>query len=86
MAIEKKEVEIAEELNDVMILVKEIVKVIKEKGDYASLIDELVAAVNGIDEIPAEFKENMEAFINTALINSVAIAMLFVKKDEEAEA
>lgn len=81
--IEKREVEYAKELNDVMVLVKELVKCIKEKGDYTSLLGELISAVTGIEDVPAEFKANMSVFIKTALDGSVDIAMLFVEKDEK---
>lgn len=80
--IEKREELYAKQLDDVMVLVKELVKCIKEKGDYASLIDELISAVTGVEEIPAEFKENLPVCIKTSLGGAIDIAMLFVEKDE----
>lgn len=84
MAIGNEEVKVAQELKDVMVLVKEIVKCVKDKKDYSGLIDDLVKAVSGADEIPEEFKADLEACINTVTLESIAIAMLFVKKEEVA--
>ena len=85
MAIVKKEVKIADQLADVMALVHGIVEPVKNKGDYTSLVDELIAAITGVDEIPAEVKEDLQACINTVTLSATDIAFLFVKKDEVAE-
>jgi len=81
--IEKKEVNVAVQTDDVMALVVELIRVIKEKGDYTSLMDELIAAVSGIDEIPAEFKGDLKASIDTILLRATEIAFMFVPKKEE---
>lgn len=84
MAIEKKEVEYAKEIDDVMVLVYEVVKVIKEKGNYAELVDELVAAVSGADQIKDELKD-IRAVSNSVLPRALDIIALFSsdKKEEE---
>ena len=82
MAIEKKEIDFAKETDDVMKLVVELVKTIKEKGDYANLLDELIAAINGIDEVSDEYKSNLKAVINTVQLNVTDIAMIFIKKED----
>lgn len=82
MAIEKKEIDFAKETDDVMKLVVELVKTIKEKGDYANLLDELIEAINGIDEVSAEYKSNLKAVINTVQLNVTDIAMIFIKKED----
>ena len=78
--IEKKEVEYAKELDDVMDLIVELVKVIKEKGDYTTLMSDLISAVSGIDQVDDEIKENLKASINTVLFRAVEIADIFIKK------
>ena len=80
MAIEKIEINYAKELADVFKLIKELVKCIKEKGDYTSLVDELVTAINGVDDIPAEFKADIEAFINTCAVETNGIVWALVEK------
>lgn len=82
MAIERREVMYADQLDDVMLLVVEMIRVIKEKGDYSSLVDDLVKAISGIEEIPQEFKANKEAFVNTVLLRASEIAFMFVKEEE----
>lgn len=79
MAIRKKEIEFASELDDVMILVCELIRVIKEGGEYTGLIDELIDAVNNINEIPGEYKENIKACLNTVSLRMVDIASVFIK-------
>ena len=56
MAIVKKELEVAKEIGEVLDFVVAIVKVIKEKGDYTSLVDELVVAVDGVSGLGEEIK------------------------------
>lgn len=60
MAIQKKEIEYAKELDDVMVLVVELVKDIKAKKDVAALAAEnlpnLMNAIGGLDQIGDEFK------------------------------
>lgn len=80
MSIVTKEVQVAKELDDVLVLVKEVVRTVKEKGDYSSLMDELVAAVAGSTEIPAEAENKLAAF-NTVALRAGEIADLFIAKD-----
>ena len=63
MIIEKT-VKYAKETGEVLDLAIEVVKVIKNGGDYQSLVDELVTAITGIEDIPAESKD-IEAMVNT---------------------
>ena len=49
--IETVEVKQAKEINDVMNLVVELIKVVKTGGDYTSLMDELITAIDGVGEI-----------------------------------
>ena len=83
--IENKEVKIAKQIDDVMALVVKLVETIKNKGDYASLLPELIDAVSGVEEIPAELKADMFACIDTVLLRGTQIAKIFVpvKKEEE---
>lgn len=81
MAIEKKEIEYAKEIDDVMVLVVKTVKTIKEKGDYAALIPELIAAVNGADQMDDEFKANQMVAIKTVNLRAYDIAEIFTKKE-----
>lgn len=77
----QKEVEYAKETGDVMDLVVEIIKVVKNGGDYESLVDDLIDAISGIEDIPNEAK-NIEAMINAVApkIYSIVKAFVPVKK------
>jgi hypothetical protein len=65
MGIEKKEIEVAKELADVGTLLVEIVKVIKKKEEMGGLVDDLVEAINGIDQLDDEFKANRGVAVTT---------------------
>lgn len=79
MAIEKKELEYAKELDDVLVLVVELIKVIKKKGDYTSLVDELVNAITGMEQIPAEIS-HLKPLLTTVGHRSGELVEIFVKK------
>lgn len=79
--IVKKELEVAQELGDVVELLIALAKTIKEKGNYADLVDELIAAISGIEDIPAETK-NIEACVRTVAPGIWNIVEVFIKKDE----
>lgn len=78
MAIEKKEIEYAKEIGDVLVLVKEIVKTIKEKKDYTALLPALISAVDGATNIDEEVKENKAAVAGTVSYHLGEIAGLFI--------
>ena len=80
MAIEKKEFDYAKEVDDVFALVVEVVKTIKEKGSYLALIDDLVKAVNGVQDVPAEV-ENKKALGVVAGYRLAEIVELFTKQE-----
>ena len=79
--IEAKELKIAKEVDDVLIAMAELVKVIKNKGDYSSLMDEFVAAVSGVDQIDDELKEDFYAVVSTIGYRAGDIAKAFKKED-----
>ncbi len=58
-AIEYKtlSVSVAKETDDVMVLFSELAKTVRQKGDYAGLVDELIKAIDGVGSVPTEFKE-----------------------------
>ena len=80
--IENKEVKIAKQLDEVMVLVEQLRETIKNKGDYSALLPALIDAVSNVDEIPVEFKTDMFACIDTVLLSATKIAKLFVVKAE----
>ena len=77
--IEQVEVKRAKEINDVMTLIVELVKVIKTKGDYTSLMDELIDAIDGVGEISTEIKEDLATCINTVGGRAGEIVAPFLK-------
>ncbi len=75
----------AKEINDVMDLVVEVIVVVKNKGDYTSLLDELITAIDGVGEIGNEIKEDLAVCINTVGGRSGDIVAPFIKKEEVVE-
>jgi hypothetical protein len=82
MSIQKKEIEYAKEIGDVFVLVEEIIKSIKNKSDYMSLLPSLVDAVNGAPDVDDEFEANRKAAIQTATyhVGGIVDTLLPVKK------
>lgn len=64
MIIEKS-LPYAKEVGDVAALTVKIVETIKNKGDYMSLMPQLVSAVDGVSDIDDELKANRKACIAT---------------------
>lgn len=79
--IRKVEIEQAKELNDVMDLVVAVIATVKSKGDYSELLDELIAAIEGVGEIDDEFKENLAVCINTVGGRAGDIVAPFLTKE-----
>lgn len=82
----KKEIKVVvlKELTEVFDFTAALVKCIKEKGDYATILPKFVAAIEGISEIPAELKETPE-LITTCALGASNIANVFVEKKSDAE-
>lgn len=55
--LKKIEVQVAKQVDDVMVLFREFAKVIKGKGDVTGLTDDLIVAIQGIDLVDDEGKE-----------------------------
>jgi hypothetical protein len=79
MIIEKN-VKIAKELDDVFVLIEKLAVTIKTKGDYLALMPELINAISGVDQLDDEFKADIEAFINTAILRTNSIIWALVQK------
>jgi len=80
--IEKKEIEIAKETEEVLVLIVRLIETIRGGNDYALLLPELIAAINGADGIPEELR-NRKIFINTIGGKLGDIVDAFVKDDVE---
>lgn len=78
--IEKKEIEFAKEADDVLALIVRLIETIRGGNDYALLLPELIAAINGADGIPEELA-NRRVFINTVGLRFGDIIDAFIKKD-----
>jgi hypothetical protein len=69
MAVEQRQVMIAKEVDDVALLLVEIVKQVKSGKPVAEMaagvMDELVQAISGVDQIDDEWKEDRSAVMAT---------------------
>lgn len=73
MAVEQKTVMHGKEASDVMAFIVEIVRHFKEGkslSEITELIDELIEAINGIDQLDDEFKSNRQAVLNSILLGA----------------
>ena len=80
MGIEKQDVEIAKQLDDVGALLVELMKVIKKKEPISEVVDELVAAIEGVGEISSEFQENQVAAIKTISARAGEMIAVLIEK------
>lgn len=82
MAVEKKEIEYAKELGDVMVLVVELVKDIKAGKDVGAITSEnlphLINAIQGADQIPAEAKASREVALQTMGLHTGELAGVLI--------
>lgn len=65
MGIEKKEVEYAKEIGDVVAFFPKLLAAIKKKEDYTALMPALISAVDKVTEVDDEFKANRKAALAT---------------------
>lgn len=65
MAIQVKSMEYAKEIDDVMALFVEVIKNRKNKESISNLIDELAAAVGGIEDIDDELAGHRKIALQT---------------------
>lgn len=67
-------VKVAKETDEVLALVVEVVKTVREGGDYATLVDDLVRAIDGVGNVPTEAKEALVPVLRAVSNRSVDIA------------
>lgn len=72
-------VKVPAQVDDVMLLLVKLVSVLKQKGDYTSLVADLVKAVDGVSEIPEEVKDAPWELVNSVAFHSIEIAKALVK-------
>ncbi len=82
MAIEKREVEIAKEVDDVAKLLVDLVKDIKDGKDVAAITSEnlpgLIAAIDGVNQVSAEIASNRKAVLSTVGARAGELADAFL--------
>jgi hypothetical protein len=79
MQLRKVTIDVAPEADDVMVLVRELVKTMKQGGDFSGLVDELFTAVKGIEQVPTEAKENIAAVLASVAARGVEIAQILLE-------
>lgn len=84
MAKTTREVEVLKEMCEIGDFVAKLIKTIKEKGDYATLMPDFIAAVEGITELPEEVKDTT-ALVSTSVYIANNIAQVFIPKSEPVE-
>jgi hypothetical protein len=67
-------VKVAQELDDVLVLVKDAVLMVKQGGDITSLVPELIKAIDGVAEVPASFTEALPIAVSTVSLRVAEIA------------
>jgi septation ring formation regulator EzrA len=82
--IEKREVEVAKEIDDVGILIVSLVTDIKAGKDPVSIgqenLDELMAAIKGIDQVDEEIADNLKIALSTIGARAGELAYAIIGK------
>ena len=81
----KKEVEYAKEAGDIMALAVAVVKHFKDGKSVAQateLLDELMIAVNGVDQIDDEWAASKSAVLNAVLLGASEMTEALMAKKE----
>lgn len=86
MSLKKLEVDVAPQFDDVMVLIKNLLIVIREKGDYTRLLGDVIAAVQGADQIPAEAAAMPMSLVRSAAIRGIEVAEVFLAPSPNAPA
>ncbi|MGB1290515.1 MAG: hypothetical protein ACPG5Z_00185 [Pseudoalteromonas sp.] len=88
--IESKSVEFAKEIDDIMLLVIQVVKDLKEGKDVSELVSSnlggLLAAIEGADQADDEYKENLAAAMATVGYRAGELGAALLEKKEEVPA
>lgn len=85
--VEKEAHELAEAVADIVVSAKEAVKDGFQAGQDLTVVvggnlTKLMTAVAGVEQLPAEAKEDMQAFLNAWTLAGNRIAAAFLKKAE----
>ncbi len=83
--IEKREIEVAKEFDDVLVLFVELMDTIKNKKDYTALIPKLMTAIDNFTDIDDEYRASRIAFLRTASIRLVDIVDVFLPEQKVEE-
>lgn len=76
-----KETEVLKELSEVGDLVVKIIDTVKNKKPLTDIMPELLKAMEGIGDLPAEVKDT-SALVDTSFYIANNIVKLFIAKDE----
>lgn len=76
-----KETEVLKELSEVGDLVVKIIDTVRNKKPLTDIMPELLKAIEGIGDLPAEVKDT-SALVDTSFYIANNIVQLFIPKDE----
>lgn len=82
MGMKEIKVTVPKELDDVFELVEQLVIVMKAGGEFATVVDELLAAVTGIDQVPGEVSADPYAVARLGALRAVKMVEILTKKEE----
>lgn len=71
-------VKVAKETDDVMVLLAKLAVTVRQKGDYADLVSDLLRAIDGVAEVPAEASNELWSVLNSVALRGVEIAQALV--------
>lgn len=76
MAVELKDVTVSipKQVDDVLLLLVDAVKVLKAKGDLSSLLPQLISAIDGVGSVPEEAQAALFETLDAVALRGVQIA------------
>jgi hypothetical protein len=78
MAIVQKQVGVAKEVDDIMVLIIEVVKNRQHKDNLADLLPSFMNAINGADQIGSELKLDRKAVLQTVGLRVAELTEAFL--------
>jgi hypothetical protein len=71
-------VKVSQELDEVMLLIKEVVLTVRKGGDVTSLLPSLVKAIDGAGDIPTELHDALPAALASVSVRTAEIAAALI--------
>lgn len=71
-------ISVPKEVDDVLVLLCDLVKVVKAKGSYVPVIEELVQTISEFPAVPGELKQDLADSLDAVALRGIQIAQTLI--------